>query len=600
MRGRTPSAGIASHARTAYPDQTDRKQFRTGEREVELINAYHRLVPGLISGLAILLLLAMPFAGRSDAQTTAVPNWWRVIAEKLECTSIANNDERARCSFSAPSRAVAGYTNTGSVLLTETYVIGAPAPRPIRSDGTRNLSIVMEIRGGYEAPGEGYYDRAAKKIYTSGFGLEQSSDCPAAPGVVKDVLQKMGIAYRGGIRINRCSWKYYSQNVNSRFEIDFTTEFGTAAAPTSACRTDILQGSWRAERATLAATGHAVTFAVAPSVPAHDGGQKAQRGVFTVFPAHKNKLALLPNPLFTAARGFEVDAGMCLIPVVSQRDSGTSRSAVLVNKSGSILRFYNDNAYRWVGTSYRLDAALPGNQVVGLEGNWRRGEPPVAAKTCTPADFNGRWNRSDGARITIRGTGNDGIGGTASMDENPGNWVQGQSKYTNIRIKDACTYTAKCYASERTRTNGRPDFRMIESACELRFDPVKRTLRELGTANSYVYTKADGNAATTTGQRRPAAVPPQPTPEPVETVTAAELNAKQAEAAKREAAAIAARRRAIAAQQAARERAYQQALADHRAKIAETDRKAQEEQAKWRAAVAACAAGDRSQCAPRP
>jgi hypothetical protein len=224
-----------------------------------------------------------------------------------------------------------------------------------------------------------------------------------------------------------------------------------------------------------------------------------------------------------------------------------------------------------------------------------RGAAPAQAKTCIPADFNGRWDRSDGARITIRGAGTDGVGGYATMDENPGDWVQGQHKYVSMRMKSACVYTAKCYASQRTSTNGVRDFKMVESACEIVIDPATKRMTERGTSNSYSYTKAGAGAAA----RKPpsAATPPEPAP-PSQAVQS--LNSQQAAAAKREIQAYEARKKAIADEQAAKEAAYRKALADREALIAENNRRAAEARAKWEASAAACRAGDQSQCAPKP
>jgi hypothetical protein len=66
-------------------------------------------------------------------------------------------------------------------------------------------------------------------------------------------------------------------------------------------------------------------------------------------------------------------------------------------------------------------------------------------------------------------------------------------------------------------------------------------------------------------------------------------------------------KKAAADKQAAQDAAYRRSVAEHEARVAaynaqvaETARKAAEDQAKWRAAVAACNAGDKSQCAPGP
>lgn len=425
---------------------------------------------------------------------------------------------------------------------------------------------------------------------------ETIEDCVAGDRIVADSLKAARISYKQAT-VKKCQWELdalggaYSANIVIEIDLDVG-----ASSPSTTCTTGLLKGPWRAEAATLAKTGHAVSFAAAPNMPKHDGGQVAQRGVFSTYPAHKNLLSLLPTPLFSAARAFDVGNDQCLIPVVSQRDSGSSRSAILLDTKTSTFRFVTDNAYRWTGKEYSLQPGTADNRLIaGLEGRWLRGAAPAQAKTCTPADFNGRWDRSDGARITIRGAGTDGVGGYASMDENPGDWVQGQHKYVSMRMKSACVYTAKCYASQRTSTNGVRDFKMVESACEIVIDPTTKRMTERGTSNSYSYTKAGVGAAA----RKPpsAATPPEPAP-PSQAVQS--LNSQQAAAAQREIQAYEARKKAIADEQAAKEAAYRKALADREALIAENNRRASEARVKWEAAVAACRAGDQSQCAPQP
>lgn len=78
------------------------------------------------------------------------------------------------------------------------------------------------------------------------------------------------------------------------------------------------------------------------------------------------------------------------------------------------------------------------------------------------------------------------------------------------------------------------------------------------------------------------------------------LNTQQNIAAKREIEAYETEKKRIADEQAAKDAAYRKALADREALIAETNRKAAEDRRKWEAAVAACKAGNRSQCGAAP
>jgi len=75
------------------------------------------------------------------------------------------------------------------------------------------------------------------------------------------------------------------------------------------------------------------------------------------------------------------------------------------------------------------------------------------------------------------------------------------------------------------------------------------------------------------------------------------LNEAQAKFAAQQIADWQAERQAIADKQAADERAYREAVAAHDAEVAAIKQKADEDRARWEAAVAACEAGDYSQCA---
>ena len=552
-----------------------------------------------LAAMAILLVAAL-VTRPSSAQTAESPNWWRQMSDNMVCAPLAAKDRVVKCTIGpfqmTPS---AKYPTSGTVQLYDwTVHSSSGVAHSFLQPGSKPRSIEVMFRAMPDT-GEWIFDRVAKKPSLVGFGLTstKSAPCPAGQQVVADVLKRMNVAYRGGIAIDSCRWEYSTYSFESKIHIGFTTEFGGSAPLPGNCNTDLLKGPWRAENAALAKTGHAVTFAAAPNMPKHDGGQVTQRGEFTTYPAHKRLLGLVPTPMFTKDKAYPVGKDLCLIPVViGGRDGGVSRSAALIDKKGGSVRFIDEWAYFVKDGNYQIYAdQLDAKAVAGAPGRWLRGAAPAQAKTCTPADFNGRWDRSDGARVTIRGAGTQGVGGTGSMDDHPENWVRGQDKYTSMRMKSACVYTAKCYASQRTTINGRPDFKMVETACELVIDPETKTLRERGTSNSYSYTKAGAGAAA----RKPASVvtPPEPA-QPSQAVQS--LNSEQAAAAKREIQAYEARKKAIADEQAAKEAAYRKALADREALIAENNRRASEARAKWEASAAACRAGDQSQCAPQP
>jgi len=75
------------------------------------------------------------------------------------------------------------------------------------------------------------------------------------------------------------------------------------------------------------------------------------------------------------------------------------------------------------------------------------------------------------------------------------------------------------------------------------------------------------------------------------------LNAAQASFAAQQLADYETQKKAIADEQAAQEAAYRDALAARDAEVAAADKAHAEAQERWEAAVIACNAGDRSQCA---
>ncbi|WP_293648203.1 cell envelope integrity protein TolA [Sphingopyxis sp. RIFCSPHIGHO2_12_FULL_65_19] len=556
----------------------------------------------LLALAAIAILFAAALVTRpSSAQTAESPNWWRQMSDNMVCAPVAEKARLAECTI-GPFQMIpsAKFPTSGKVqLYDETVHSSSGIAQSFLQPGSKPRSIAVMFRGMPDT-GEWIFDRVARKSRLAGFGLESTklASCPAGPQVVADVLKRLNVAYRGAIAIGSCRWEYSTYTGESSIQIVFTTEFGGSAPLSGNCNTDLLEGPWRAENAALAKTGHAVTFSVSTGgVGNHDGNQKRYRGEFTTYPAHKRLLGTAPTPMFTKDKAYPAGKGLCLIPVViSMRDISMSHDAALIDTKGGSVRFINERAYRLKDGIYQIYPDLfDAYAVSGAPGRWLRGAAPALPKTCSPADFNGRWDRSDGARVTIRGAGTQGVGGTGSMDENPGNWVRGQDKYASMRMKSACVYTAKCFASQRTTINGRPDFKMVETACELVIDPATKRMTERGTSNSYSYTKVGAGAA---ARKPPSAVTP---PEPAQPSQAVQsLNSQQAAAAQREIQAYEARKKAIADEQAAKEAAYRKALADREALIAENNRRASEARAKWEAAVAACRAGDQSQCAPQP
>lgn len=239
-----------------------------------------------------------------------------------------------------------------------------------------------------------------------------------------------------------------------------------------------------------------------------------------------------------------------------------------------------------------------------IDSVWTRvGGPPPAEAVCKREDVEGNWHRSDGAYTPIVGVhafaGGD--GGNALIFNVPADrWPKGHSKFRRI-FRDggetSCKLNAICASYDRM-TSGALNRR--ERACVLTIDPKAGTMTESG--NSLIYRRAaQGGAA------KPAPAPvakPAPPPEPKvneqEVAATQSLNAQQNAAAKRETQAYEAEKKRIADKAAADQAAYRKALADREARIAEINRKAAEDRRRWEQAVAACKAGDHSQCGPKP
>ncbi|MFZ5725640.1 MAG: hypothetical protein ACOY4C_04430 [Pseudomonadota bacterium] len=250
----------------------------------------------------------------------------------------------------------------------------------------------------------------------------------------------------------------------------------------------------------------------------------------------------------------------------------------------------------------------PANNTLKVEGGsqmfvsdrvWTRTTPMAAETVCSREDVEGDWRRSDGANVPIVGVHvfKNGPGGNALLFNHPeGWWPKGQTKFTGIYREGgdrSCKLRATCATYDRT-AGGNVVRR--ERACTLTIDPVKKRMTESG--SSLFYTREGAAKAVPAKPEAAAAVPTAPSVE--EQAATSSLNAQQAATAKREIAEYEAQKKRIADEQAAKEAAYRKALADREALIAENERKAKEAQMKWQAAVAACRAGDQSQCAPQP
>ena len=242
--------------------------------------------------------------------------------------------------------------------------------------------------------------------------------------------------------------------------------------------------------------------------------------------------------------------------------------------------------------------------------------PSTVGQTCSRDDIEGDWKRSDGAVVPIVGVQafKNGPGGNALLFNHPeGWWPKGQTKFTGIYREGgerSCKLKATCATYDRT--SGGNVIRR-ERACTLTIDPVRKRMTESGSGLTYGRPAGPGgmpSAAAAPASAAPASaapastapLSPAPAPQPnaEEEAATRSLNAQQAAAARKERADYAAEVKRVADEQAAKEAAYRKALADREALIAENERKAREAQETWQAAVAACKAGDHSQCAPMP
>jgi hypothetical protein len=233
-------------------------------------------------------------------------------------------------------------------------------------------------------------------------------------------------------------------------------------------------------------------------------------------------------------------------------------------------------------------------------GRWTRGRPAKAAATCSKDDINGTWHRADGARVLMTGVGVFGNGGHGIMDRYPEDrWPKGEAKFRAVKEVGVCRYEARCTKVTRRTTNDGSGFDVSDAACTLTVDPAKRVMTESGTGTR-VYTRVAPNAA---ADRAAQAREDAEAAKARETAAEAERTARlNREVAERDAA-IKRRNAEIKAADERRQREYLEALAAQKAEADRIKREAaaararyEADMAAWRVRVAACNAGDVSQC----
>ncbi len=114
---------------------------------------------------------------------------------------------------------------------------------------------------------------------------------------------------------------------------------------------------------------------------------------------------------------------------------------------------------------------------------WTRSAPAPQEKTCSAADIEGNWTRSDGAQISVAGV-KFKDGGNALLYNHPtGGWPKGAFKFSQIKSTGSCNWAAQCATVYRDSAKG--GFNTVSGACTLTVDPETKTMTASGTHGSF-------------------------------------------------------------------------------------------------------------------
>lgn len=124
------------------------------------------------------------------------------------------------------------------------------------------------------------------------------------------------------------------------------------------------------------------------------------------------------------------------------------------------------------GSAAANAAPVMGKQTQSTAGSGAQqaGGSPPDRPSCKPGDIEGPWVRGDGGRINITSMGMKN-GGNALGTALP-NWQPGWHKFTEIKLRNFCDYSAQCATLWRDDKGVRPE----DENCILRYNPQARTL----------------------------------------------------------------------------------------------------------------------------
>lgn len=529
--------------------------------------------------------------GQAFGQSSRPPAWWPGIN-----TFSAYSGSGAGCPPQTPDWAVASCRSASLKARPnpskDSYLELFAEFRRNGEVGTVALRIIAKART--LAPGIGTRDSPIDRDRGNFIGEAWNEiSCDGASAIFAETMRASPVAVRPDVSKLTCEFSQEPiPSLNSDMpsvirviRIEAPALFGSTASKVSApvtrsCDTALI-GDWKSD------------------APVH-----VKKGLTLKLKPQEDRMTLLEGTF--AARGqykYEIGSGLSPAGVWSFADPVRSGDTCTFRIKPSPLASAGDWTLRY-NTKTDSFSFFKGN--VGatypdpfLPGRWTRGSPPKPAATCSKDDINGTWHRADGARVLMTGVGVFGNGGHAIMDRYPEDrWPKGESKFRAVKEVAACRYEARCTTVTSRKSSDGYSYDVKDAACTLMVDPAKRVMTASGTHG--VYTRVAPNAAAErAAQAREAAEATKAREAAAEAERTARLNREVAERD----AAIKRRNAETKAADDRRQREYLQALAAQKAEADRIKREAaaakaryEAEMAAWRARVAACNAGDYTQC----
>ncbi len=526
-----------------------------------------RLLPLAAVSILVFAGLALVWSGQAPAWAQDPAKWWGGAAG----VDLWNCGESKRDKFFEEVR------QDNPTLQSTGNSCGIRLGSSRSDDRDKRASAFLD----YAARDEG--NRVWLRVDTSRFGDLGSSNevhrtgwnklsCADAASIARDVMVAIDAPF--GVGSVSCSYNQYAAYADKQVShqyIDIVFRPGPLRAPEQSCAKDTFLGAWKNDHPKYAMYGAGATFERSMR-----DGELLGRFSFLRYPE------MLPNILASTITTSGPPNG-CLFPALR----------------GSSLQHDDALKYDKATDSFTIVYA-DGSPNPRFPGRWTRGRPAKAAATCSKDDINGTWHRADGARVLMTGVGVFGNGGHGIMDRYPEDrWPKGESKFRAVKEVGVCRYEARCTKVTRRTTNDGSSFDVSDAACTLTVDPAKRVMTESGTGTR-VYTRVAPNAAAErAAQAREDAEAAKAREAAAEAERTARLNREVAERDE----AIKRRNAEIKAADERRQREYLQALAAQKAEADRIKREAaaararyEAEMAAWRVRVAACNAGDVSQC----